>query len=109
MRTRYEILSDIVHLKGDLSDLQNEISLYPWDIEAPIISISKDDLITILSKSINGEIEIDEIVNWSNAIESREDVSFESNEIQEVIFELANPEINGKITKDRLLQIINEV
>ena len=41
-RSRAEILMDIVQFKGNLSDLQIELSIYSWDVEVPILIINKD-------------------------------------------------------------------
>lgn len=46
---------------------------------------------------------------WANAIEFRDDIDFENEEIKEFVFELANPEINGVITIERLLEIIDSL
>jgi len=109
MRNRKDILTDLVFFKADLSDLQNELSQYPWDIEEPILIISKQDFINIFKKCINNEITFGNLVSWANAIECRDDLNFEVEEMQEIVFELANPEINGEVTKERLQKIINEL
>lgn len=109
MRNRKDILTDLVVFKTDLSELQNELSKYSWDIEEPILIISKQDFIKILNRCIENEITFDDLVSWANVIECRDDLDFEVEEIQEIVFELANPEINGEITKERLQEIINEL
>lgn len=109
MRNRKDILTDLVFFKADLSELQNELSQYSWDIEEPILMISKQDFTNIFKKCINNEISFETLVSWANAIECRDDLDFEVEEMQEIVFELANPEINGEIRKERLQEIINEL
>jgi len=109
MRNRKDILMDLVFFKADLSELQNELSQYSWDIKEPILIISKQDFTNIFKKCINNEISFETLVSWANAIECRDDLDFEVEEMQEIVFELANPEINGEITKERLQEIINEL
>ncbi|WP_407267353.1 hypothetical protein [Tenacibaculum maritimum] len=46
------------------------------------------------------------MVKWANLIECREDIDFELDTFQEYIFEIANPEINGELTKERIKEII---
>lgn len=109
MRNRKDILTDLILFKVDLSELQNELSQYSWDIEEPILIISKQDFTNVLNRCIENEITFDDLVSWANVIECRDDLDFEVEEMQEIVFELASPEINGEITKERLREIINEL
>lgn len=106
MRNRTEILKELALLQGGIEMLEKELSQYPWDVEKPLFKISVEDFSNVLKRSINNEIDFETLTNWANAIECRDDVEFENEEMQEVIFELANPEMNGEITKDRLSEII---
>jgi|SRR5688572_29158397 hypothetical protein len=109
MRNRKDILKDLVCLNGNLATLQDELSQYPWDAKAPSLIISKNDFYTVFKRCIEGEINFEDLVNWANTIECRDDLDFEVEEMQEIIFELANPEINGEITKERLNEIVKEL
>lgn len=109
MRNRKDILIDLVFLKANLSELQNELAQYSWDIEEPILIISKQDFTNVLQRCIESEITFDDLTNWANAIECRDDLDFEAEEMQEIVFELSSPEINGEITKERLQEIVNEL
>lgn len=109
MRNRKDILTDLFFFKVNLSELKIELSQYSWDIEERILIISKQDFSNVLKRGIENEIAFEDIVSWANAIECRDDIGFEVEEIQEVVFELANPEINGEITKERLSEIITEL
>ncbi|PKL85065.1 MAG: hypothetical protein CVV22_10005 [Ignavibacteriae bacterium HGW-Ignavibacteriae-1] len=106
MRSRIEIIKELALIQGDIEMLRKELSEYPWDIEEPLFKISKEDFSNILNRSIKNEIDFETLSNWANAIECRDDLEFENEVMQEAVFELANPEINGEITKDRLNQII---
>jgi hypothetical protein len=109
MRSRKEILKDLILLQGSIAILESELLEYPWDSEVPIIKIGKNDFNSVLQRAIDNGIALDVLTIWANAIECREDIEFEKDEIREIIFELANPEINGEITKERLQEIINEL
>lgn len=109
MRNGKDTLTDLVLIKADLSELQNELSHCSWDIQEPILIVSKQDFTNIFKKCINNEISFETLVSWANAIECRDDLDFEVEEMQEIVFELANPEINGEIRKERLQEIINEL
>ena len=109
MRNRKDILTDLVFFKADLSELQNELFQYPWDVEEPILILSKEDFTNVLNRCIENEITFTDLVSWANVIECRDDLDFEVEEMQEIVFELASPEINGEITRERLQEIINEL
>lgn len=106
MSSRLEILKKLILLRGNIEVLKNELSIYPWDVENPLLTIKADDLSSVLKRSINNEIDFNTLTNWANVIECRDDLEFETEEMQEIIFELANPEINGEITNERLQALL---
>jgi len=106
MRNREDILKDLVNLKSNLAELQKELSQYSWDIETPVLIINRMDFTNVLQRCIDDKLTFLEVENWANAIECRDDLGFEDNNVQEIIFDLANPDINGEITKDMLKSII---
>jgi hypothetical protein len=109
MRNRKKILKDLVLLKGNIKILEKELSKYHWDIEKSLITIDTVYFINVLKRYINNEIDFNILSNWANAIECREDLDFSNEIIQEIIYELANFEINGEITKERLNEIISQL
>ena len=109
MRNRINILNDLVCFNESLTKLQDELSKHPWDAKESILIITKVHLSNILKKCINNNITVSDLENWANTIECRDDLDFEDEELQEVIFELASPEINGKIIKEQLQKIIEKL
>jgi hypothetical protein len=109
MRNREDILTDLVNLNGNLFDLQKEISGYTWDAPQPLLVVKKADLLNVLQKSIDDDIIFDNLENWANFLECRDDIDFENDDLQEIIFELSNPLLNGKITVKRLKAIVNDL
>ena len=109
MRNRKNILTDLVYINGNLSELQNELSQYSWDSDEPILIISELHFSDILKRGIENKITFEDIEKWANIIECREDLDFENEKMQEIIFELASPEINGKITKESLKKMFVEL
>jgi hypothetical protein len=109
MRNRIEILKDLVLLQSSIEVLEKELNQYPWDIETPLLKVSKNDIALILKKCLDNEIDFKTLTNWANAIECRDDLDFSTEEIQEIIFEVANSEINEEVTKERLQEIVDEL
>ncbi|MBS9462158.1 hypothetical protein KIM67_07030 [Flagellimonas sp. 389] len=108
MRNRKEVLKDLVLLRGKIEDLSMELKKYPWDSEAPILKFKRKDLIHVVKKFIDYHISFDTLTNWANALECREDLEFESDDVKEIIFKLANPEINIVTTKIKLEEFIKD-
>lgn len=109
MNQRTKLLKEIIYIKRDLLELQAELSKYPWDVDTPLVIITKQDFLNIINKCIKKEITFNDIEIWSNIIECREDVEWEQEEMQEIIFELANPEINGAIDNEKLHDVIKQL
>lgn len=107
MRARVEVLKDLVTLKSDSSQLEKELAQYPWDMEEPLLILRKQDIIAVVQRCINNEILFKDLNDWANVIELRDDIGFEDEEVKQLIFELANPEINGVLTLEGLKTIIN--
>lgn len=106
MRNRIDILNDVVSLRGDLSSLEKELSKYPYYAEKAYLVITRTHLLEALKKSLDGKITLRDLVQWTNIIEFRDDLDFENELLQEIVFELSSPEINGEITKKRLQEMI---
>lgn len=109
MRKREAILSDIINLSGDLNDLRDEISAYPWDCETPLITIKSTDLARVLDQFVSNDLLFQKLEEWANTIECREDVDFDPVELRDIVFELANPYIYGIASKSRLVNIIGDI
>ena len=109
MKSRADLLKDLVTLQGNIESLEKDLSKFIWDSEISLYSISVEDFNYVLKKSLNDEIDFETLTSWANALECRDDLGFNNEAMQEFIFELANPEINGEITKERLQKIIIEL
>lgn len=102
MEDRKEILSNLIYYDKSLDDIKTKLKNFSWDCETPLIIMNNLHLSSVLKRCIEGHISVGEIVDWANTIECRDDIDFQSSQIQEIVFQLASPEINGEITKMRL-------
>jgi hypothetical protein len=107
MRDRIEILRDLVALNADASSLGKELSEYPWDTNSPLLVINTPDFISVFKRYVANQVTTDELVDWANAIEMRDDLDFVDDALRDMIFKLANPEINGMITTKLVDDLIN--
>ena len=93
------ILLDLVYFKNNIDTLKNMLSQIGFDSEIELVSMS------ILDKKISF-LELEE---WANLIECREDIGFEDEKTQEMIFKLGNPYLYGKLDEKQVLSYLNEL
>lgn len=103
------ILLDLVHFKNNIDTLKNMLSQIGFDSETELVSMSRDDMVEILQRSLDKKISFLELEEWANLIECREDIDFEDEKTQEMIFKLANPYLYGKLDEKQVLSYLNEL
>ena len=103
------ILLDLVYFKNNIDTLKNMLSQIGFDSETELVSMSRDDIVEILQKSLDKKISFLELEEWANLIECREDIGFEDEKTQEMIFKLANPYLYGKLDEKQVLSYLNEL
>ena len=103
------ILLDLVHFKNNIDTLKNMLSQIGFDSETELVSMSRDNIVEILQRSLDKKISFLELEEWANLIECREDIGFEDEKTQEMIFKLANPYLYGKLDEKQVLSYLNEL
>ncbi|WP_462102421.1 hypothetical protein [Campylobacter concisus] len=103
------ILLDLVHFKNNIDTLKNMLSQIGFDSETELVSMSRDDIAEILQRSLDKKISFLELGEWANLIECREDIGFEDEKTQEMIFKLANPCLHEKLDEKQVLSYLSEL
>ena len=103
------ILLDLVHFKNNIDTLKNMLSQIGFDSEIELVSMSRDNIVEILQRSLDKKISFLELEEWANLIECREDIGFDDEKTQEMIFKLANPYLYGKLDEKQVLSYLNEL
>ena len=103
------ILLDLVHFKNNIDTLKNMLSQIGFDSEIELVSMSRDNIVEILQRSLDKKISFLELEEWANLIECREDIGFEDEKTQEMIFKLANPCLHEKLDEKQVLNYLNEL
>lgn len=109
VRKRKDILKDLVSINGNIKELKEELSIYHWDADEPLLVLDKKIFSRVLKKCILEEINFSTLKSWADAIECRDDLDFTDEVLKEKIFELANPEINGMITKEKVIKLFDSL
>lgn len=111
-KTRKAILNDLVHFDGKLSDIMKELRLYPFDSADSMITLDKIDVLNVLEKYIEGIFTSQDIYDWAEMIEGREDIGYEAgyeDGLKGFIFELANHEINNELNINKAKELIEKL
>lgn len=103
------ILLDLIHFKNNIDTLRNMLSQIGFDSEIELVSMSRDNIVEILQRSLDKKISFLELEEWANLIECREDIGFDDEKTQEMIFKLANPYLYGKLDEGHVLSYLNEL
>ncbi len=106
---RFELLIDLVELRASTHTLSNELSKLDWDYEGEPLIVSSSQIQGVLERYLTSEIPANELENWANLIECREDLEFDpdrKNVINDIIFHLANPALQGEITPESCKKLL---
>jgi hypothetical protein len=102
---KVKVLSDIINFNGDVLALNEELSTYNWDSPFPLISLSFGNVQHAIGLFLQGSIDASLLENWANILECREDIEYETETVQQMIVELANPVLYGALTAIRVNEI----
>lgn len=83
-----------------------ELKTYPWDIPEALVSLDASDILSILERFLQGALTAEDVEQWANALEIREDVECRDEQVKEALFELANPSITEPLTRDRAIRLV---
>lgn len=109
---RISILDSLINFSESLDLLSAKLSSFSWDYtERPVI-LSTEHLINVINRCLLGKLSITDIETWANLIECREDISYEKSNLEEIdraIFMLANPDLEGELSTEKLKDAIDEL
>ena len=95
-----------------MEPIRAELSQYPWDADEPLILLSREHVGSILARYLASELTEADLQQWAESLEMRDDVGFENADsrlLGNIVFVLANPEVNGALTPSVARQLIGEI
>ena len=107
-----ETLTALLTWRKSPTEIQHEIALLPWDATEPLATLQRSHIIGALKNYLSQIASAAELELWANLIEAREDIAIEPNHgelIPGIIFQLANPELEGKMTFSTANQLIEQL
>jgi hypothetical protein len=110
--SRNKFLNDLIALTRPLRELSKQVSEIPWDHAGPKIILRRTNLVSIIERVLAGELSVNDLENWANLLECREDIEFENeheDQIDNIIDIFANPVLFGSMDHPRLENILYEL
>ena len=110
MVDRTAILLNLLNFSKTIDELKLELNSLPWDYDGAPIIFSRSHLLNILLRFLKMEIDKTEVENWANLVECREDIDFEENysdDLSIMIYQLANPELEGELDSNKCKEMIH--
>lgn len=108
------ILWALVELKQPLEKVLRELSQVEWDSDEELVTVRPEHVSAVLERFKAGALDAESVERWANSVEGREDIGLEQSHralLQAVIFELANPSLQGPLTlavADRWIERLSE-
>ena len=107
---RAEVLKGLAEFQTSYDSLLNELQTFGWDWEEePLLVLKPRHVISALNRFLGGSISAAQLEDWANIFEVRDDVQFETKALQDFIFRLANPILNGAITTESIQKMKTEI
>ncbi len=101
---RLAVVRDLLTFSTPLKKAMTQLSMTDWDYDGIGVELTKKHIAMALRRYIQGELSESDIENWANQIEGREDVRFafgHEQEVEDLIFELANPTLTYPLSIPR--------
>jgi hypothetical protein len=108
---RLELVRALIALDRPLEDIVSALRSFDWDYVGPPVLVQRSDLISILKRYVEGELDRATVMNWAEALECRDEVEVDErerlkDEIETGLHDLANPEIQGPLTRGYALALL---
>jgi hypothetical protein len=100
---RRTALEDLVLLRRPVAEAARRVRSFGWDSDFGYVILSRRDVDRVLDAFLRDQLDATSVEAWADAIESREDIAFESgfeDALKDLIFTMANPTLNGPISAD---------
>ena len=109
LMAKIDILLNLINFAKDISAIKSDLAKIGFDSESELVTITQNTIANILNRVIDKEISYDLLEEWANLIECREDIGYEDEILQEIIFELANPCLYGEIDEKKIFVILDRI
>jgi hypothetical protein len=107
-RERAKLLKELIERRRAPQSVLADLEGFGWDSDEAV-PLSASDLVAALEDYTAGAVAGTELVEWANAIESRDDIEPSGLIVAQVIFDLANPDLEGLLTPVKAKFLLEEL
>jgi hypothetical protein len=110
--TRLDLITRLAQCQGDINALRARLQDFPFDAEAPLVTLETSHIISVLERFLAGGSSAADVEYWAEAVEGRDDVAYvegAEDQISEALFVLSTPEINGALTPESAKQLLRQL
>lgn len=105
---RINLIKKVISYEDVTDQIFAKLSSYEWDFDGNPVLFGAQDIKRVLKLYLDQRITARDIDKWANFIECRDDVEPHES-IAEILFELANPDIQGALTETRAKALLLEL
>ncbi len=101
MIERKDALSLLVKRSVPVKEALSLLSAFPWDFPNPLLELKREDITAALTDYLIGSATAEDIEQWANAIEGRDDIELAPqfrSIIASALHQLANPLLTKPLT-----------
>lgn len=104
---RAHLLRSLILYELPIEPTVAKLASFGWDCNEPEAWLSADDIATVLRRFVTGELNAAQVTDWADLVECREDIDFVQGqeELAEVIFQLANPNLREEISLELIARL----
>lgn len=106
---RFEALEDLVRLRRPVAEAIAQMRSFPWDADEELVTLGPTELRGVLRRFLDGQLTPDQLEDWANAVEGREDIAFEPPMTLDLVSELANPALHRTLTPENVHDILTRL
>ena len=101
--TRLAVVRDLLELARPLNEIATQLARFNWNYEGRGLELTGQHISVVLQRYLEAKLLAKDVELWANLIEARDDVCIEASrrqQIDEVLYELANPTLTQSLDKD---------
>lgn len=103
---RIVLVKELVGFSRSVADVLQDLAVFGWDSVNELVSLEPASIEAVLNRFLCGELSVDDVEGWANAIEGRDDIGT-TQIAADVISELANPVLTRPLTRQSALALVD--
>jgi hypothetical protein len=109
--SRASLLRALIEYREPIDQTIAGLSALEWDVEEPEAHITPQDVKSIVGRYLRSELTSLQLTDWADLVECRDDIAYSShtNELSDIVFRLANPNLRDEITPKLATEILQEL